>query len=745
MAVNSVKNKPNIHGKNSNLSSCPRSYKINYFLKYMHFGVNPVLVMALVAMVILSISRIMLIAWVYDQVPENGVIYILLQGIRIDFASICGLFALPLLVVSGLSLIPFVTFPRFILLLIRIYCAAAIAFLVMNEMATPGFINEYGVRPNHLYVQYLMYPKEVFATLWGGHKLELFLSLIVTFATFLGAYKLSNICFNHYVAGRFIYSFVVLLLTICVVPLGIRSTLGHRPLNPAMVSFTDNPLINSLPVNSSYNAVYALFHLNDADVGTNNFYKVASDYQVIVDGLEMSTRIAPIPHNKECPFNQQLLPFNSIFDGTWPRRSSTFEQSSFSSKNTSNKGDASSQQEQANAQASQELLFDENGERKLFNVVVILEESLGDNFVASQGGYPVTPNLEALGKEGWWFENLYAAGHRSVRGIEAVTAAFPPSAINSIVKLPQPKDEYATMFNIFREAGYATSFIYGGESHFDNMRSYFLNNGMDKVIEQKDYKNPTFLASWGVSDEDLFMKANEEFKTKYQNKEKFFSVIFSSSFHDPFDIPPGKVSLDGVKTKEPARLLAAKYADYALGEFFKQAKQEDYYKDTIFLVIADHESRVRGSGQFPLEDFTIPAVILGPNVKPYKDLRQVSQLDMSMTLMSLAGLEGSVPNVGQNLTRNDVKSRAIMQFNNIFGLLEKDKFIAIAPETTPYYYDVVDGEKLVLRKDMDNEMLQRAISLSNLGPVIYHDNYMSKSCINLKTSVKQEASATKDQ
>ena len=107
---------------------------------------------------------------------------------------------------------------------------------------------------------------------------------------------------------------------------------------------------------------------------------------------------------------------------------------------------------------------------------------------------------------------------------------------------------------------------------------------------------------------------------------------------------------------KPERLLAAKYADFALGQFLAQAQHEDYFAHTIFLIIADHESRVSGAETFPFNDFTIPGVILAPNVGPYLDERVGSQIDMGMTLLSLKGLSGEVPNVGQNLLRADSSS-----------------------------------------------------------------------------------------
>ncbi|MCK0527547.1 LTA synthase family protein [Anaerobiospirillum sp. NML120449] len=709
------------------LQSGASMFELRKFLRRLHYGVNPILVMALMAMVFFSLSRIALSIWQWDVIPEGTFHIVLLQGIRVDFASVCGLFALPFLVLTLASLNPYVRVPRIIPFIISIYCALGFAFIVLNELATPGFIMEYGVRPNQIYVQYIKYLKELTATLWGGHKLELFATIIGTGIALYVGFRVSSFLLRNYRQGSFTYSAIALVLTICIVPLGIRSTLGHRPLNPAMVSFSNNSLANSLPVNSSYSAIYHYLHLDDLTITEDQLYARVEAPEALAHIDELSARTNAQPFNEQCPINQHITPFRGVYTGK-PGQPGT----------TADAGDA------AAAGAGSASGVASADAARTYNVVIILEESLGDNFVESQGGFPMTPYLEKLRDKGWWFENMYAAGTRSIRGIEAVTASYPPSALQSIVKLAQPGYAYASLAQVFRQAGYKTSFIYGGESHFDNMRTYFYNNGVEHIVEQKDYDNPSFVAAWGVSDEDLFNKANETFKEIHARGERFFSVVFSSSFHDPFDIPAGKVSLDGFENPEPARLLAAKYADYAMGTYLEKAASEDYYKDTVFLVIADHESRVYGSEIFPLNDFAIPAVIIAPNVKPHTDKRIVSQIDMGPTLMSLAGLDVVTPNVGQNLTRNDTKNRAIMQINNNFGLLEGDDLVEIAPYAQPYFYKVgkdlqltaIDKEKAA--ETHYQEMLRRAISYSNLGHNIYSHGYMNSACVTLNQQGQSE-------
>ncbi len=136
--------------------------------------------------------------------------------------------------------------------------------------------------------------------------------------------------------------------------------------------------------------------------------------------------------------------------------------------------------------------------------------------------------------------------------------------------------------------------------------------------------NPVFTGSWGVSDEDLFNRAHEEFSAPHERP--FFSLVFTSSNHSPFEFPDGRIDLyDGEKNTVNN---AVKYADYALGQFIRSAKQSNYWEDTVFLIVADHNSRVYGSEVIPIERFHIPGLILGGSISPC-DFQPGSEPDRS--------------------------------------------------------------------------------------------------------------------
>jgi phosphoglycerol transferase MdoB-like AlkP superfamily enzyme len=330
-------------------------------------------------------------------------------------------------------------------------------------------------------------------------------------------------------------------------------------------------------------------------------------------------------------------------------------------------------------------------------LVIFLQESLGYQFVSPQ----ITPNLLALKKESLWFNDAYSNGTRSVRGIAGVTSGFLAVPGKGVVKRTKSQNNFFTFAKLLKPLGYHNMFLYGGEARFDNMRSWFLGNGFNEIVEQKDYKNPAYVATWGASDEDLVKKANKRFSTLYAKNRPFAALMFSSSNHSPFDIPAGRI--EEVKKGENCVENAVKYADYAIGEFFREAKKLPYYKDTIFVVIADHNIRVYGDDVVPVNMFHIPALIIGKGVevKEYNNL--ASQPDVLATAIDYLGKDLEYPILGHSIFSNDKKDINLMQFNETYALRVGKEVAVVQPNQPTQTFEYRDEHLVTIEHNLELE------------------------------------------
>lgn len=620
----------------------------------------PLVVLFVVGLPLLSLSRAALMLWQSERVAAAGEWgWMLVQGVRVDIIMLC-LAAAPLVL-----LVPFFTH-RFAWpawrRLAGAWVLASLTLLVFMELATPAFITEYDTRPNRLFVEYLQYPREVLPTLWYGFRLHVLAGLAVTAFTVWALAWLMRPWYGAPQRWRAWHVWLSWPLVVLVVAFGIRSSLDHRPANPALFAFTNDTLVNTLVLNSTWSVAHAIYGLRN-ESRSSEIYGKMSDDEIV----------AELRAAREALHDARPL----LADSGLP---------------TLTRQVASHRRERP------------------LNLVIVLEESLGATFVESLGGIPVTPELEKLKSQGWWFERMFATGTRSVRGIEAVVAGFPPTPAQSTVKLSLAQRGFFTLADVLGARGYATEFIYGGESHFDNMRSFFLGNGFQTVIDQNDYAAPVFKGSWGVSDEDLFAKAHERIAAHHASGRPFFTLVFTSSNHSPFQFPDGRIELyDADKATENN---AVKYADYALGRFFEQARASAYWQDTVFVVVADHDIRVRGDSLVPVERFHIPALIVGADIAPRRITTVASQIDLAPTALSLIGVDAVHPMPGRDLTREpaELPGRAMMQFEQHYGWMEGDELVVLRPGKPPAHarYDFTTKRvELVAAPPADAEARER--------------------------------------
>ena len=334
------------------------------------------------------------------------------------------------------------------------------------------------------------------------------------------------------------------------------------------------------------------------------------------------------------------------------------------------------------ARASLQRHIPGDAARRKLNVCVLLEEALGSEFFGVLGrvtsrGKPdtLTPRMDRLiREEGLLFDNLYADGNRTIRGFEGVFSSFPPLPGDSILARDRTEN-VETLARVLKRDGYQSLFLYGGRGTFDYIKSYTVPNGWDRLIEQKDFENPTFTTAFGVCDEDLYQRGLTEMRALHATGQPFLVSFMTVSNHQPFSYPKGRIPEDpGARSRKHA----VKYTDWALGDFFEKAKREPYWNDTIFVVVADHGARVYGSQQIPLKSYEIPLAVFGPAVVPAA--RRVSelgcQLDVAPTILGLLGRPYDSMFFGRDLLKPGTGSgRVLMHHNRSIGIYEADRLV----------------------------------------------------------------------
>ncbi|PIF62951.1 phosphoglycerol transferase MdoB-like AlkP superfamily enzyme [Flavobacterium sp. 11] len=312
------------------------------------------------------------------------------------------------------------------------------------------------------------------------------------------------------------------------------------------------------------------------------------------------------------------------------------------------------------------------------NVVLITIESYSAEFMKMYGDEKnITPFLDSLATKSLVFTNLYAAGNRTVRGLEAVTLCFPPTAGESVVKREDNKNKFSTG-NIFKQKGYTVKFMYGGDSFFDNMKDFFTGNGYE-IVDKTAFKpnEITFANIWGVCDEDMYNKAIKIMNKESVANKPFFNHIMTVSNHRPFTYPNGKIDIPGdVKSRDGG----VKYTDYAMKKFFEMAKKQPWFANTVFVILADHCASSAGKTELPVEKYRIPAMIYSPGSKPQKYTNLMSQIDIMPTLFGLLNFDYQSKFYGQDVLKPDYKPRALIATYQDLGLIKDNVLTVISPK-----------------------------------------------------------------
>lgn len=299
--------------------------------------------------------------------------------------------------------------------------------------------------------------------------------------------------------------------------------------------------------------------------------------------------------------------------------------------------------------------------------------------------------------------------------MEALTLCVPPTPGSSIVRRPN-NDHISSIATILKQKNYHPYFIYGGDGYFDNMNNFFGGQGFDIVdrdrgnplsdkIDTHRYNIPTnevsFENAWGICDEDLYKQA-----IKYADKSNaantpFFQFVMTTSNHKPYTFPEGTIDL-----LQGDRNAAVKYTDYALGKFIAEAQQKPWFKNTVFVIVADHCASSAGKWEINIDKHHIPAIIYNLPHEPQRIDRLASQIDVMPTLFGYLNWNYNTALYGKDINQMKAgEERAFIGNYRTLGLLQGKLFTQIDDRKSVKQFTVSSKDQFLTEVRNQNKKL----------------------------------------
>lgn len=311
------------------------------------------------------------------------------------------------------------------------------------------------------------------------------------------------------------------------------------------------------------------------------------------------------------------------------------------------------------------------------NVVLVILESFTADVTKTLGQEEgITPHLDSLFKKGVFFSNIYASGYRTDKGILATAAGYPTFASGSIVKWPEKMQKIPAIAQSLHKNGYETSFYYGGESEFDNYKAFILGHNYQHLTDKKDFKSDALQSVWGKFDEAVFTRQETDLG---QMKQPFFSTTMTLTNHEPFSLPrkpkfPGNDNVSKFKS-------TANYTDSCINAFLNNSKKYDWYKNTLFIFVADH-GHVLPKNAYDIympQRYHIPLLFYGEVIKDEfigKTFENIgSQADIAATLLAQLDIPAKEFIWSKNMLNPYIKPFAFFSWENGMGFIDPQQCV----------------------------------------------------------------------
>ncbi len=325
------------------------------------------------------------------------------------------------------------------------------------------------------------------------------------------------------------------------------------------------------------------------------------------------------------------------------------------------------------------------------NVVVILLESCGAVFTELGGRTDIMPNLNSLSKEGVFFTRCYANSWRTDRGTLCTLSGYPSFPASSVMKMPEKSRTMPSIAKTLQAEGYSTTYLYGGDINFTNMKGYLIGTGWQRLISMDDYSSEERkTAQWGVRDDITFGTLTSLIETA--DKSKPFLIGYSTlSSHEPWDVP-----LQKLDNKIENSFC---YLDQCIGDFISKLKASEAWDNTLVILLPDHSISHKGMDNTnPLKN-QIPMLWLGGVVKEPRRIETIcNQTDLAATLLGQMHLPHDDFQFSRDvLSKTYRKPFAVHNYNNAQLMIDSTGYIL---------YDF-DASMFIVEKSNESERMER--------------------------------------